>query len=390
MSETVDVIVIGGGPAGLAAAIVLARAGLCTYLYEKNTFPVDKACGEGIMPVGVGHLHQLGITSHLEKNATFPFAGIRFHAANGRTAAAHFAEGPGLGVRRTALSAALKQAAQSYNCLQIFEATQAIPQTVTGRHIIVTNGSHTVKARLLVAADGLNSRVRRWAGLVGGRRRWQRWGASWHFRLPPSTDYVEVLWGKNGIEAYLTPTGPEQIGLAFLWDRTRYGPVRGGRSLLPSLLRPFPALQQQLQNVGPPDGPTAVGPLQQTASAVVSDGLLLIGDAAGYLDAITGEGISMALAQALALRQTVIPLLHRQEGVLRRQDLLQYQKAYRTIVRPYYLFTHLMLWLSRYQALGERVIGILHTHPTLFQKLLSASMGATKIRSRGIPTSPDY
>jgi flavin-dependent dehydrogenase len=122
----------------------------------------------------------------------------------------------------------------------------------------------------------------------------------------------------------------------------------------------------------------------------VSDGLLLIGDAAGYLDAITGEGISMALAQALALRETVIPLLHRQEGVLRRQDLLQYQKAYRTIVRPYYLFTHLMLWLSRHQALGERVIGILHTHPGLFQKLLSASMGATKIRSRGIPTSPDY
>jgi hypothetical protein len=98
--------------------------------------------------------------------------------------------------------------------------------------------------------------------------------------------------------------------------------------------------------------------------------------------------ISLALAQALALQETIIPLLRRPGGVLPCHQLYPYQQAYRAIVRPYYRYTHLMLWLSRHQALAQHLISALHTHPALLQKLLSASMGAKE--SSYAPSSSNH
>src|SRR5690606_23197471 len=103
MAQTTDAVIVGGGPAGLAAGIVLARAGLQVLLCEQRTFPVDKACGEGLMPVGVRHLRQLGV----KVKDGFPLAGVRYHSPDGGVATGHFGPDAGLGIRRTALSRSL-------------------------------------------------------------------------------------------------------------------------------------------------------------------------------------------------------------------------------------------------------------------------------------------
>jgi flavin-dependent dehydrogenase len=121
--------------------------------------------------------------------------------------------------------------------------------------------------------------------------------------------------------------------------------------------------------------------MQRTAIQPVADGVLLMGDAAGYLDAITGEGISLALAQALSLEKTVVPLLHvsRRRGILSTADLSAYKQAYQAIIRPYYQMTHFALWLSHHPFLVEEAIRILRNKPALFQSLLSANMGVISL-----------
>jgi menaquinone-9 beta-reductase len=380
MVDRADALIIGGGPAGLATAIVLARHGLKTVLCEHKHFPVDKPCGEGIMPVGLAHLEQLGVKQHLSAGEVYPFVGVRYRLPDGSGVAAPFAEGPGWGVRRTLLSSGLLRAAENLKTLDIREGTRAEVVARTAEGTVVQVGNSRVLARLLIGADGLRSGVRRWACLAGPAPSHRRWGARQHFAIAPWSPYVEVYWGR-GIEAYITPCSPGQVGIAFLWDAIRYDQVQGGSALIPSLLQAFPELMARLAGVPACSVPRTIGPLQHNARAPADDGVILIGDAAGYLDPISGEGISLATAQALALEWTVVPVLRRDPGLSpRAKDLAAYTSAYRAIVAPYYRTTRLALFLSRHPALAARVVQALGRQPDVFQWLLSTNMGRASLR----------
>ena len=384
--QQLDVAIVGGGPGGLAAGIVLARAGLHVALYEQRALPRDKACGEGVMPPGVAHLRELGVLQRLGRQERHPFSGVRFQAgaagADGVSATAHFIPPltQGMGIRRTRLSAALlaEAATCATLCVHPETAAQVEEREADGVRLRVSRRGESdqqVSARLVVGADGLRSRVRAWANLKADGRRWQRWGARRHFRLRPWSDCVEVIWSRDGVEAYITPTAPDEIQVAFLWDKERYTALRGGKDLFPSLLAGFPTLAERLHRAPQLDETAAVGPLEVRTRGVTADGVLLLGDAGGYLDALTGEGISLALGQALALRETVVPLLQQSEGPLAREQLAAYAAAHAEIVRPYYTFTALMLQLSRFGLLWESVVAALDARPDIFQRLLAASMG---------------
>ncbi|MFF3301933.1 NAD(P)/FAD-dependent oxidoreductase [Streptomyces sp. NPDC001741] len=273
----IDILVAGGGPAGLAAAIRAAAAGLEAVVVEPRPAPVDKACGEGIMPSGVAALRALGVTP-----AGSELRGIRY-VEGARRAEASFRGGPGLGVRRTALHAALHRRAGE---LGVRVVTGRVEEVRQGHDSVTAAG---MTARWLIAADGLHSPSRRALGLERPSTAPRRYGLRRHYAVAPWTDFVEVHWSRHG-EAYVTPVGEGLVGVAVL-SRHRCSHEQH--------LAAFPALARALRGLdaGPVRG---AGPLRRTAAAPRAGRVLLVGDAAGYVDALTGEGIALATATAAA------------------------------------------------------------------------------------------
>ena len=274
-----DLLIVGGGPGGLATALHARRHGLSVIVAEPRPDPIDKACGEGLMPGGLAELKSLDVDP-----AGMPFRGIAYVSERGR-AEATFRSGPGLGVRRTTLHAALASRAKERDTDWIRTKVTSVQQDAHG----VTAAG--VRAKWLVGADGLHSAVRRAVGIKATAGTPRRYGVRWHYTVPAWSDFVEVYWSRWG-EAYVTPVEPDLVGVAIL--------SRGQPDLAW-----FPRLARQLRGAerGQARG---CGPLRQVVSRRVEGRVLLVGDAAGYEDALTGEGVSLAVKQAGAAVNAII------------------------------------------------------------------------------------
>jgi flavin-dependent dehydrogenase len=338
----IDVLVVGGGPAGLATALYAARAGLEAVVIEQRPGPVDKACGEGLMPGAVRALEEL-----VGPLTGFPLKGIRYLDDGSRCAEASFSHGPGLGMRRTALHGALEKAVRDAGVVLVEGRVADVTQDASG----VQAGG--VRARYLVAADGLHSGIRSAVGLSRAGTRPARYGLRRHFAVPPWSDLVEVTWSRRS-EAYVTPVGPDLVGVAVLTHE---------RGSFADHLRAFPALAERL----PGAAATAVrgaGPLRQRTSGQVAGRVLLVGDAAGYVDALTGEGIAVAVAGARAL----VDCLARD----RPQD---YERAWRRASRSYRVLTGSLLWARRQPLLGAAVVPAAARLPWVFGRAVDQLAG---------------
>lgn len=328
----IDVLVAGGGPAGLGAAILAAQTGFSVTVVEPRAAPIDKACGEGLMPGAVAALRRMGVHP-----PGVPFTGVRW-VEGARTAEARFARGAGLGVRRTALSAALSARARALGVRRVDGRVTAVTQTDAW---VEAAG---LRARWLVAADGLHSPIRRLLGLELPRRGPPRYGVRRHFAVPPWSDLVEVHWAP-GAEAYVTPVARDTVGVALLFSR----PGRGG---FEAALARFPALAERL---GPPTTPPlGAGPFEQRVRRRVVGRVLLVGDVAGYLDPLTGEGVRLGLAGAEALVRC-----------LKAGRPRAYEQAWRRAVRPYWVLTRALL-SARRSPLGPALVPLLRACPWLF------------------------
>ena len=273
---SLDLLVAGGGPAGLATALHAARAGLDVEVWEPRDAVIDKACGEGLMPGALAALARLGVDPE-----GHPLRGIRY-VADGRSAVADFRAGPGRGVRRTTLHAALREAAAEAGVVTRQRTVADVRQDDAG---VTVDGT---RARYLVAADGLHSPLRRSLGLDLPRRSTPRYGLRRHYARAAWTDHVEVHWGRHA-EVYVTPVADDLVGVAVLSSR---------RATYDVHLLAFPALRDRLGDALPASDVRGAGPLRQGARRRTAGRVLLVGDAAGYVDALTGEGVALALGQA--------------------------------------------------------------------------------------------
>jgi flavin-dependent dehydrogenase len=205
------------------------------------------------------------------------------------------------------------------------------------------------RTRYLAAADGLHSPIRAALGLArpsGGPR---RWGIRRHIFMTPWSDCVEVYWSDDA-EAYVTPLADDCVGVAILTSR------KGG---FDDHLCGFPTLQERLQ--GQAHGADrAAGPLRQRVGSRTAGRVLLVGDAAGYVDALTGEGLGIAFGAAELLVKCV--------AADRPQD---YDRRWRRMSRRYRVLTAAVLRASGSPLLRPRIVPAAAQFPGVFRGVVN-------------------
>ena len=338
MAENADVLIVGAGPAGLATAIAARLKGLSVTVADARRPPIEKACGEGLLPEAVAALSQLGI--QLNSEVAFPIAGIRF-CDEMSTASGKLPHGsPSFGLRRTTLHALLVQRANEVGVAFRWgtRVSDCDPDSAW-----------------LVGADGQKSIVRKCANLGPRRLHSSRFGFRRHFAVTPWTNFVEVYWGRR-CQIYVTPTGPGEVCIALL--------ASDPQMRIETALHQFPELADRLHGALPLTAELGGVTMLERFGKVARGRTALVGDASFTVDGITGQGLSLAFQEAIYLGEA-----------LASENLASYEIAHRKIVTRPARMARLLLLLGRNDWLRRTVLRLLAKHPNLFAKLLSVHAG---------------
>jgi flavin-dependent dehydrogenase len=390
-----DVIVVGAGVAGSAAAIALGREGARVLLLDRATFPRHKTCGEGIMPEGVAILDSMGVLPAMLAQGAARAEGLRFQSPAGVWAAVSFAAGksPGLRadyslvMRRYELDHILLQQAKQTPGVTVREGLTVTDALIEGGAITGVTGHDTrhpeqgssFTAPLTLGADGMHSRFHNRYGIVRRTMRRERWGIAGHLSgVQDPSSYIEVMF-QAGSEIYTAPMGDDCTLVAILIEKRGMRALRGP---LPQkyleFLQAAPGLGERIRHsrVVPPVG--ARGPLGYTVQPVFRPGLLLIGDSAGFLDPITGEGMTLALKCV----QAALPVVRRalDTGDVGDEALAPYALERARIIGDVSSLTRLMLTVSRSRLLTNQAIHRLSRDRALFEKLAGIVTGTSRYR----------
>jgi len=346
VGKRADILVIGAGPAGIATAIAASLKGLHVTVLDHRKPPIEKSCGEGLLPSAVSNLKSLGI--HLNSSSGFPFCGIRFSDEE-FSASARITRETGFGVRRAELHRILVERACEAG-VSFHWGARVTGFDGTGAQ---ADGTH-FPCRWLVGADGQNSTVGKWANLSSPRSRRARFGFSRHYAVAPWTDLVEVHWGP-GCQIFLTPTGSDEVCVALLSHDPQLR-IDRALSYFPEVAKRLKGSRALTAELG---GVTALG----RARVVVSGHVALVGDASFTVDGITGQGLSLAFQQAILLAEAFA-----------REDLVYYEIAHREISRAPWRMTRLLLLMDQSAWLRRKVLRLFAGNPALFTKIMSAHM----------------
>ena len=362
-SNCCDVLIVGAGPAGLATAIALCQRGADVLLADSQKPPIDKACGEGIMPDSRRDLAGIGVD--LPDFCGAPFKGIRFcdeHAS----VAADFPFGEGRGVRRTVLHRLLTDRATAAGVRLAWQTGVAIKPG----HPFAIGGS-PVKYKYLIGADGQSSRIRTWAGLDRGAVLTSRFGYRIHYRIPPWSSHVEVYWSSKG-QAYVTPISDNEVCCSVM---TRFA----GRTRSYEIVAGIPELTQRLKGAEIITRERGAITTTRRLKCVTRGNIALVGDASGSVDAVTGEGLALGFRQALKLADAIS-----------RDDLTLYENLHPTMMRLPQMMSRIMLLMGRWPVLRRRALRTMADDPAIFQTLLGVHLGEKPLRQFLLQQGPGF
>lgn len=345
-----DVVIIGGGPAGLAAAIAARKKGFEVVVADGAKPPIEKPCGEGMLPDALTALQDLGVV--FDYGEGHPFQGIAFLDQDA-SAHASFVEGIGLGLCRPLLHERLIERAQECGVRLLWESPVA---SMDGHVVKLSRGM--LRAKWIIGADGNGSRVRHWSGLEASTHSTFRYATRRRYCVNPWSEYMQIYWGST-TQAYVTPMGPDEVCVVVMSEARE-------RACFDNAFAEFPGLEMKLRSAKLTGRERGAVTAMRSLARVQRNNVALIGDASGGVDAITGEGLRLAFRQAFALADAMIA-----------DDLKFYQRAHRCLLRRPRLTGHLMLWLGRNPGIRLRVIRAMQHNPELFSRLLAAHTGKT-------------
>ena len=367
-----DAIVVGAGPAGSSTASRLADAGLTVALLDRAVRPRPAVCGEFLSPGCQSLLADLGVLSLLRKQGR-TLNGIQIHAPSGEELTAHYprAAAPALSLRRSQLDPVLLEAAvcrgtQFFPGHQVSDvlfddgAVQGVRAQRQGREVVL-------RGRLVVGADGRHSVVARRLGLVATDPRLDKLAFIGYVeRAERQDDCAEIFLGRQRY-AILNPVAPDLTNVGLVLNRREFRPGVDPACQFLEAAATIPGLMPRLEHSRLLAPPRCLGPLAYRAQAVTASGAALVGDAAGFLDPFTGEGIHAGLRGGKLLARTAVRALETAESPVLRT----YATAWRQQFLPKWRLCMLFQHAIHRPVLAAWLVARLGRRPRLLERMMA-------------------
>jgi flavin-dependent dehydrogenase len=370
-----EVVIVGGGPAGAAAALFLRQQGVDVLLLEAARFPRDKICGEGVSPEAWRLLRAMGAAEDVARLAPRPLRGMRVIAPDGTVFEGVYRRGgetlTGFAVRRTRLDATLLDAARRAGAevregARVAEAVRSAGG-VTG---VRMQDGESIRARFVLGCDGRWGACARAVGGLRGSRFFRRFALRLHLEGVAGLGSVGEMHVGRGGYCGIAPLSDTSANVAFVLDASAFAAAAGRLEdfARETLAQRFPAVAARCRDAKWLGPPRAIGPLAVSVPRRALPGLLLLGDAAGFYDPFTGEGVTLALRSAELAVGPVVDALHGR--VSSAAAAARYEREYAGATRDKFRLNRLLQWVVAWPAVANAVARRLRARPRTCDELV--------------------
>jgi len=385
---------VGAGPAGAVTATLLAGAGFDVALLDRSAFPRPKPCGDCLSPNVTRLLDRLGVLDTVLEAGPARLRGWRIISPGGRSFATRFDE-----ITEDPLAtSALAIARDRLDAILVDRARAAGVSVYEGWHVTGLNGSAVTgtgpdgrpfrfRTRLIVGADGLRSVIARRAGMVRRRARLRKVSLTAHFRHTPGDRMGEMHLASGMCAGFAPVTDGADVtcNLTIVADSDRFGRriAKDPAAFFFEAAHRFPGLTARLSDgtieSAAASGLLASGPFDIPVRPTVRNGIALVGDAAGYYDPFTGQGINLAIEGAFLLAGEAARALSSGNGTV--PSLQRYAHGLGRRVRGTHAVQRMIEFVLSRGGLADRTIARLAGRPAAAQTLIAATADLVPPRS---------